>query len=69
MSWQCYHNGRSFGAPRASRQTAQNLVDKPYLRGRASVQHVGTGEIYERRDGGWYPGDTARAPKAKAPAP
>lgn len=68
MTWQCWLDGKPFGLARRTRQAAQNLVDRPYLKGPAWVQASGTGTILERRGGGWYPPDTkAVLPKAGVP--
>lgn len=52
MSWVCYLGGQRQGE-RDRRITAQNLVDRPYLSGEATVFNPKTGETWKRRFGTW----------------
>lgn len=61
--WECRRLGRLIGTA-ATRQRAQNFVDRPFLSGNAEVEHLGTGELWERRAGSWF---KIREGKPKAP--
>lgn len=52
LLWVTYRGGKALGHS-ATREAAQNLVERPYWPGNAMVRNARTGETWERRGGSW----------------